>query len=295
MARRALAVLVVLVPALAGAQAPYGTPAPAAGGNPATSLIAPTPAGTVPPTPPAPPTPAGNPLLAQILEAVRQSYNKGERPMVVFDLEGTLFDNRTRILQILHEYGDKELKTVRPQFAQILTTLSPAQVQYQLTDTLKAVNITEDAVINNAAVFWSERFFTDEYLRYDAPIAGAVKFVRDLYSSGARIVYVTGRDAQRQLLGTVKQLRDTGFPIGIQGSELIMRPVPQTQDAVFKQQVTNYLRQFGKVVAAFDTEPANANVYRRAFPDATCVLYSAPRAPNPPPLLPTIVGLGSFD
>lgn len=289
MARRALAVLVLLAPALSWAQAPT----PAGGGAVSPGTGAPT--GVASAIPPAPPPPAGNPLLTQVIEAVRQSYNKGERPMVVFDLEGTLFDNRTRILQILREYGEKELKTVRPQFAQILASLTAAQVQYQLNDTLKAVNITEDAVVNNAAVFWSERFFTDEYLRYDTPVPGAVKFVRDLYSSGARIVYITGRDAQRQLLGTVKQLRDSGFPIGIQGSELIMRPVPQTQDAVFKQQVTNYLRQFGKVVAAFDTEPANANVYRRAFPDAVCVVHSSPRSPNPPPLLPNIVSLLAFD
>jgi hypothetical protein len=285
MARRALSVLVVLAPALAWAQAPYPSPTPATGtpGMPATVVATP------------PPPPPASAVLPQILEAVRQAYNKGERPMVLFDLEGTLFDNRTRILQILREYADKELKTVRPQFAQTIAALTPAQIQYQLPETLKSVNVTEEAVVNNAVVFWSERFFTDEYLRYDVPIPGAVKFVRDLYSSGARIVYVTGRDAQRQLLGTVKQLRDSGFPIGIQGSELIMRPVPQTQDAVFKQQVTNYLRQFGKVVAAFDTEPTNANVYRRAFPDATCVIYSAPRSPNPPPLLPNILGLASFE
>lgn len=246
-----------------------------------------------PPTPAAPAA-AAQPLPQRLLEAVRQSYHRQERPMVVFDLEGTLFDNRPRILQILKEYGEQELKNVRPAFAQILAGLTVSQIQYMLPDTLKGAGIHEEAVINNAAVFWSQRFFTDEYLKYDVPTPGAVKFVRDLYSSGARVVYVTGRDAPRQLLGTVKALRDQGFPIGIQGSELIMRPTAQTQDAVFKQQVTNYLRQFGKVVATFDTEPANANVYRRAFPDATCVIFAAPRAPSPPPLLDNIVPLATF-
>jgi len=235
------------------------------------------------------------PLLAQIVDATRQSYNKQERPMVVFDLEGTLFDNRSRIAQIIKEYGEQELKTVRPQLAQLLATVQPAQVQYMLPDTLRQLGVNEEAVVNNAAVFWSQRFFTDDYLKYDTATPGAVKLVRDLYSNGARIVYLSGRDAPRQLLGTVKQLRDNGFPIGIQGSELIMRPTVQTQDAVFKQQVTNYLRQFGKIVATFDNEPSNANVYRRAFPDAMVVLFSASRAPNPPPLLPNIVGLAAFE
>jgi len=127
------------------------------------------------------------------------------------------------------------------------------------------------------------------------PVPGAVAYVRSLYSAGARIVYVTGRDAPRQLLGSVRQLRDTGFPIGIMGSELIMKPAGDMLDPVFKQQVTGYLHHYGKVVAAFDAEPANANVYRRAFPDATCVLFNGSlHAPNQPPLIPDIVQIAAF-
>ncbi len=238
---------------------------------------------------------AQNPLLNGVLEDVRKSYNKQERPMVIFDVDGTLFDNRSRILQILKEYGDQELKTVRPDANKALQALTVDRVQYMLTDTLTAAGVTEPTVVNTAAVFWSQKFFADDYLRYDTPTPGSVNYVRTLYSNGARIVYLTARDAPRQLIGTIKSLRDSGFPIGIQGTELIMRPTVQTQDAIFKQQVTNYLRHYGKVIATFDNEPANANVYRRAFPDATVTVYSAPRAPNPPPLLPNIQPLAAFE
>ena len=287
MLRNAFFTMMLLAPGLALGQVAPAQPVPGA--------AAPVPA--VAPAPPPPPAPVGfnNPALTQILEAVRQSYGRGEKPMVILDLEGTLFDNRTRVLQILREYADRDLRGARPQFAQIIANMTPLLIQYMLTDTLRTVGITEDAVVNNAAVFWSQRFFTDDYLKYDTVNAGAVRFVRDLYSSGARIVYLTSRDAQRQLVGSVRQLRDSGFPIGIQGAELIMRPTAQTQDAVFRQQVTNYLRQYGKIVATIDSEPANANVYRRAFPEAICVLYNGPRAPNPPPLLPNITALPSFD
>ncbi|MEM6734083.1 MAG: haloacid dehalogenase-like hydrolase, partial [Myxococcota bacterium] len=90
-------------------------------------------------------------------------------------------------------------------------------------------------------------------------------------------------------------LRDNGFPIGIQGTELIMKPTAQTQDAIFKQQVTNYLRHYGKVIATFDNEPANANVFRRAFPSAVIMAFDAPHSPNPPPLLPEVQKLASFE
>lgn len=233
-------------------------------------------------------------LKKQVLQDVRKAYNKQKRPMVIFDLDGTLFDNRPRILQILKEYGEEELKGVRDKAAKKLINLDISNVRYMLTDTLKAIGIKESAIINNAAVFWSKRFFSDEYLKYDEPTAGAVDFVRKLYSNGARIVYLTGRDAPRQLIGTVKALRDNGFPIGIQGTELIMKPTRQTQDAVFKQQVTRYLDHYGQVIAAFDNEPANVNVYQRGFADALVIKFAAPHSPNPPPLLDGIKSMDSL-
>ncbi len=233
-------------------------------------------------------------LLQKVIGEVRAAYNKQERPMVIFDVDGTLLDNRPRILHIIKEYGTTELKRARPEDAAKIANLQIYQIQYRLTDTLTQIAVVEPAVVNNAAVFWSQRFFNDDYLKYDAPTPGSVNFVRTLYSNGARIIYLTGRDQPRQLLGTVKALRDHGFPIGIQGTELIMKPTLNTQDAIFKQQVTNYMRHYGKVIATFDNEPANANVYRRAFPKAAVILFAAPHSPNPPPLLPNITTLGAF-
>ena len=103
-------------------------------------------------------------------------------------------------------------------------------VQYRLPDTLSAVGITDPAVLNNAAAFWGERFFASDYLKYDTATPASVDFLRRLYSSGARIVYASGRDLPRQYLGTARSLYELGFPIGIQGTELAMKPTTQTQD-----------------------------------------------------------------
>lgn len=234
-----------------------------------------------------------DPTLAKILGDVQAAYNKGDRPIVVFDVDGTLLDNRPRILRILQEFsGEKQYIT--PDAAQKLKALTVQMIQYRLPDTLQAAGITDMNVRNNAAAFWGERFFTNDYLEYDQPTPGSSGFVRRLYSTGARIIYLTGRDLPRQYLGTMKALYEKGYPIGIQGTELIMKPTTAMQDAVFKQQVTSYLRVTGTVVATFDNEPSNANVYRRAFPKATVVIFSAPHSPNPPPLLPNIVRLNTF-
>jgi hypothetical protein len=77
------------------------------------------------------------PQTAKVLEDVKAAYAKQDRPMVVFDLEGTIFDNRPRILQILKEYADQELKTVRPDAAQKINALTPQLIQYMLADTLQ--------------------------------------------------------------------------------------------------------------------------------------------------------------
>jgi hypothetical protein len=245
--------------------------------------------------PPAPGMPLTGPaLLNKVLADVRAAYNKQERPMVIFDIDGTLLDNRSRQRQILVEFA-QELKAARPAEAARIGAVTVEQIQYRLTDTLAAIGITDQIIVNNAAATWGEKFYDENYLKYDQPTPGAVNFVRTLYSNGARIVYLSGRDAPRQLIGSVKSLRDLGYPIGIQGTELIMKPTMQTQDAIFKQQVTNYLRHYGKVIATFDNEPANANVYRRAFNDSSVILYTAPHSPNPPPLLPNILPLPSFE
>ena len=183
-----------------------------------------------------------SPMLTDILTKVRKAYNKHEAPVVVFDLDGTLFDNRTRILKILKEYGEEEVSKVRPKLADKIAAIKIEEVEYRVIDTLKKVGITEEAILNNAVVFWAERFFSEKYLGYDVPTPGSVEFVRTLYSTGARIVYLSGRDAPRQLVGTVRSLRESGFPIGIQGSEIILKPTRQTQDAIFKQRTTAYLR-----------------------------------------------------
>ena len=233
-------------------------------------------------------------VFRKVGDDARAAYNKSERPMVVFDLDGGVFDNRARTAQILREYADAELRTARPDAAQRLTALPISTIGYMLTDTLSRAGVTEPAVVNNAAVFWSQRFFVDDYVKYDEPVPGAVAFVRSLYSNGARIVYVSSRDVPRQLTGTVKALRDHGFPIGIAGTELILKPTQQTPDATFKQQLVTYLRQYGKVIATIDTQPANANDYKRVFPDAEAILLNGPRAPNQPQASPGVAFVASY-
>ena len=244
---------------------------------------------------PSPPPLHGSAALRKVVDDVRAAYNRNEQPIVVFDLDGGLFDNRPRTAQILHEYAEAELRGVRPDPAARLQALTPAHVSYMLTDTLTNAGVNESAVVTNATVFWAKRFFSDAYMHYDQPVPGGIDYVRSLYSNGARIVYVSSRDAARQLVGTTKLLLDRGCPIGIASTEIILKPTQNTPDATWKQQLVTYLRQYGKVMAIFDTQPLNANEYRRQFPDAMTVLVDGPRAPNQPPTDPAVISVSTFN
>ncbi|MBC7794970.1 MAG: hypothetical protein H7Z43_14790 [Clostridia bacterium] len=246
-------------------------------------------------TQPAPPPLQGSAALRKVIDDVRASYNRNEPPIVVFDLDGALFDNRPRTAQILHEYAEQDLRGIRPDPAARLSALTTPHISYMLTDTLTNAGVNEAAVVNNAAVFWSKRYFSDNYLHYDQPVPGAIDYVRTLYSNGARIVYLSSRDAARQLVGTTKLLLDRGCPIGIASTEIILKPTQSTADATFKTQLMTYLRQHGKVMAIFDTQPLNANEYRRQFPEAMTFLVDGLKAPNQPPIDGAVISVPTYN
>ena len=227
---------------------------------------------------------ADSTVLHQVLQRVDQETSAAPPPVVIFDIEGTLLDTRGRVQKILHDYATAELTSVRPKAAERILAIKKEGVRGQLTETLAAAGVTEPAIINNAHSFWAERYYSNDYLDFDTPTVGAAGFVRSLYARGARIVYLSARDSERQLVGTVQSLQQHGFPIGVHRTELIMRPTPQTSIHRFKRETNVYLHKGGTVIAAFDNDPRNINYYSKAFSKALCVLHGPPPSLQAPKL-----------
>lgn len=202
-------------------------------------------------------------------------------PVVVFDLDATLFDNRPRTLEILMELREDVLDD-DPDLAAALLLLEVDRIQYLLTDTLKECGIYRADLVKRISTFWHERFFTDEYIACDVPMDGAPEYVRACYEAGGVIVYLTGRDIPGMLAGTVAKLRDDGFPIAVAGTELILKPDPNMSDEAFKRTALPTLDRVGDLIAFFDNEPANCNLAKAMFPDATVVLLDTQRVPGAP-------------
>ena len=227
-----------------------------------------------------PPLPHQLDVLHRVLDTV-SSWQGARAPAVVFDLDATLFDNRPRTLEILMEYREA-IAADDPGLADALLGLETSRIEYLLTDTLKGCGVYRADLVKEISVFWHDRFFTDEYIACDVPLLGAAEYVRACYEAGAVVVYLTGRDIPGMLVGTVAKLRDDGFPIAISGTELILKPDPNMSDEAFKRGALPTLDRVGELVAFFDNEPANCNLAKAMFPEATVVLLETQKVPGAP-------------
>ena len=231
-------------------------------------------------------------LLTTVVERARKAASN-RAPVVVFDLDGTLLDNRPRSVAILHELAD-HWNDDKAHVASMLRAAESHALAYLFDENLRNLGVSDQALIDEALAFWKDRFFTDDYLRHDLAHAGAVEFARALHDAGATIVYFTGRDLPNMALGSLASLRDLGFPIGMHGTQLILKPDPEIPDPEFKRDVTPKLERAGEVIATFENEPANANIFAELYPEAEHFLIDTQHVPDPPPLTETVHVIGDF-
>jgi hypothetical protein len=231
------------------------------------------------------PQPAVNEQFFTLRAVIRRGRpESGQRPpVIVFDLDGTLLDNRPRTLAILRTFAER-CHDREPRLSARLRRARPTDLAYLLSDSLDRLGGCNAELAAEINTFWTERFFTDDHLVHDVPVPGAVEFVRSCHDAGAVLVYLTGRDLPRMGVGTFQSLRDQGFPVGVPGTELVLKPDPDMPDDEFKRITAPQLARVGRVVAAFDNEPANCNVMLAHHPDAHVVFVDTQHTPGAPAL-----------
>ena len=231
-------------------------------------------------------------LLRALLDRARR-HDTGRAPVMVFDLDGTLMDNRPRVVAILRELAEK-WRARHPEAADRAAMATSDRIVYGFVDNLRHLGVEDPELHHHGLTFWKERFFADPHIRHDIEIPGAASYVRACHDAGATIVYLTGRDLPNMAMGSFASLRDLGFPIGVVGTSLVTKPAFEIPDAEFKHEVAPSLARHGNVVATFDNEPANCNLFLKHHPAAHCVFLDTHHAPNPPPLDPRALVLDSF-
>lgn len=249
--------------------------------------------------------PAGGPVLLEIpyrvgpgimetvLKDVRDLKAAGGKPIVIFDLDDTIYSTPERVIAILHDYG-KQIGDPR------LENVEKRHVHYEMDRTLMAAGIPEaeakGAFGQQVRRAWSRRFFHGDSYTLDGHVPGAIDFVKRCEAAGATIVYVTGR-RERWRAQCLAVIRLSGLP----DEHLYMKPpVPAGQPKLhthdFKEQVTrDTISQMGTVVATFDNEPSNVNSFKRAIPaNAHSVWLDTLWKPSSPPVVAGTQILKSF-
>ncbi|MEP7123109.1 MAG: HAD family hydrolase [Byssovorax sp.] len=232
-------------------------------------------------------------LLQSVVDRVRAQVAHSPA-VVVFDLDGTLMDNRPRVVAILHELA-LAWWSLHPAASAACARAAADDIGYGFIANLRRLGVVDPALHEEGLAFWKARFFQDPHVKHDVEILGARAYVKACYDAGAVIVYLTGRDLPNMALGSFASLRDLGFPIGVIGTELVVKPTFEMPDADFKREVAPELKRLGAVVAAFDNEPANVNLFLDAHPASLGIFLDTQYAPDPPALDPRAQVIASFD
>ena len=227
-------------------------------------------------------------LLGRVLELAGAAGTGG---VLAFDLDSTLLDNRPRQARILREYGAQQ------QLAVLARHVADHWQGWDARIAMANAGMDPDQIeqhLGRFRTFWKDRFFTSEYCAVNRAIAGACAFVTQATGTGARVAYVTGRhEGMRE--GTRRCFERIGMPMpGAGGVELLMKPTLDEHDDAYKARTYAALSDRGKVVAAFDNEPAHINGYRQAFADATCVHLATDHSMRDIPLAPGIPSIRDF-
>ena len=231
-------------------------------------------------------------LLRETLRKLRDP-RASHTPLCIFDLDGTLVDNRPRTLAILRHWA-QSLNGSHSNVSSLIEKATVNDLHYLLDDSLQALGVSDEELRKQALNHWKAHFFFDPSIKHDVPLAGALNFARTVYEGGASIVYMTGRDLPNMLLGTAASLRDLGFPIGVPGTQLVLKPDAETPDDVFKRDVTPKLARYGLPLAAFDNEPGNCNVFKEMFPTADVYFVDTQHHPSSPKPAPGVHRIADF-
>lgn len=232
--------------------------------------------------------------LYRVLERVDDVTAGGDLPLVVFDLDSTLFSTKQRNLAILEEFAAEHAGEF-PELAGHVEALEPADMGWNTLQPVRDRGYEHARLSERFAPYWYERFFTDEYLAHDVPNPGAVTFAKACHERGALLYYLTGRHVGGMEVGTVQALVRHGFPYFRGRALLHLKPSYDMPDFAYKEQAVGDIRSHGGVVVAtFENHPANANLFARSFPDALNFLLETEAPDDAPEPRPELIRIPDF-
>lgn len=207
------------------------------------------------------------------------ALSKKTHPLVVFDLDSTLFDVSPRLEKALIDIASdpeivKSFPTVIPFFKNIKTH----RQDWGFVDVLKRAGVDHDhlELFQTVRHLWIKKFFSNEYIHYDVPYEGSIQFVQKINKLSIPIIYLTGRDYKRMEHGSREVLKKWDFPLDDQTSRLVMKPEQSMDDGLFKKDwIGNQLMESQSSLFLFENEPVNINLVSKHFPNVEIVFFDS--------------------
>lgn len=214
----------------------------------------------------------------QVLERVETAVKEHKRglksqskPIILLDLDSTLYEVGPRTLAIIKEWNSSPGTPLNIQSK--LNEVDLKHIGYSLADMAQNLGLhlshpdTEHA-LQELKPFWWDRFFSNNYLPHDRPYPGAVEYTQKLFSMGAHLVYLTGREQSKMEVQTIDNLRRDNFPWCEKNTTLVMKPSGAVLDVAHKQNIKPFIDKTGTLLASFENEPVNLVALSKVFPDA---------------------------
>jgi hypothetical protein len=207
----------------------------------------------------------GNAFCARALGDIRARVARGEKVKVVFDIDNTLSDGRTRTLAVGQAW-DKLNGT------HYFSGVPPSRIGHDAGDTSVTLGIPPEQRAA-FATYWEKQFWAPESFVHDAPIKDTVALVKAAASAGAEIVYLTGRIAALEP-ATIAQLQRFGLP-GVDAEHVVTKKDVSVKTTPYR---TGWLKEHAPEATAFfftesrrEIADAQANI-----PGLACVLLKSP-------------------
>ena len=222
--------------------------------------------------------------VEKLVENHPTTPDKDKKPVVVFDLDSTLYEVSHRTLAIIKEWNQDPKTQLAVQPA--LDSIAIHHIGYSLADLAQNLGLPVDHpdtqhALTHLKPFWWDRFFSNDYLPHDKPYPGAVEFVRKLSSLGAHIIYLTGREHKKMYRVTVDNLQRDNFPWAENTTTLIMKPNASIIDSEHKRNVKSVIDHKSKLLASFENEPVNIVALAQTFPDSMHIFMDSIYSDHP--------------
>jgi len=200
-------------------------------------------------------------VLVRVIEKINE-VKTHLKPMVLLDLDSTLFEVGHRTLHLLSEWLSLEDVNRFPRVKQAFSSLELKDIGYSLKDVFrnKGLDLADtevDLAWKLAKSYWGKRFFSNDYLHLDRPYLGAVDFVNKIHQTGAQIVYLTGREHSAMYDGTFASLKKEGFPVEGDQIHFQLKKGSEVADDQHKINAALRLKKDYHIVASFENEPKN--------------------------------------